>query len=101
MSIFLRFADDELIASEFARRAKDLRQREADWGHREALPGGAFGTYWRGGIEGREDERRRLGLIWDEMTDRADRLELAARVLRGEEDAQEIRKHLRWLNGQT
>jgi hypothetical protein len=49
-------------------RAAWLSKRVARERREEALPGGAFGTYWRGGsVREREDRRRQLLRQWDDL----------------------------------
>lgn len=65
-------ADSTLTSS--GGRASRLRARVERERRREAMPGGLFGTYWKHGVEGRDEARKTASQRWDRLLARAETL---------------------------
>lgn len=53
----LRRSYREWRIARLRREARAIRRREDEINYQQSLPGGLFGTYWSGGIEGRDAAR--------------------------------------------
>lgn len=60
------------------RIAAQIRRSVREANAREALPGGLFGTYWKGGLHGREERRAEFCRRMDAELARAAALEAEA-----------------------